>query len=48
MRRPGIKFGMLELFWVLLPPTGEKTLLLNWSATNPRSGEPVNGIGIWD
>jgi hypothetical protein len=30
----------------LRPVNGEKTLLLNWTATNPLFGEPVNGIGI--
>jgi hypothetical protein len=44
-RRPGIKFGGPELFWVSLQASGEKTSLPSSSATNPPSGEPVNGIG---
>ena len=47
IRRPGIKFGVLELFWESPQASGEKTSLLNSSATNPPSGEPVNGIGVW-
>ena len=45
MHCPGIKFGVPELFWELLQASGEKTSLSSSSATTPRSGEPVNGIG---
>src|SRR5271157_1425992 len=45
MHCPGIKFGVPELFWELLQASGEKTSLSSSSATIPRSGEPVNGIG---
>ena len=40
----GFKFVVLELFWELLQAGDVKYLLRNSTATNPRSGEPVNAI----
>jgi hypothetical protein len=47
IRRLGIKFGVLELSWVLLPVSGKKSLLPNWAVMSPPSGGPANGIETW-